>query len=194
MLLPFDFPLRDVGPLSRACMALSYSSFSEVALFVKQLPYARNADKTDLTCILNDKGGTCSTKHAFVKALADEYAFEGLDLVLGLFRMSGTNTPKVGGTLAQANLPYMPEAHNYLRYQGQIIDLTNARSAAADFDTELIKELIIQPNQITDFKVAFHKAYLAEWLQTNPQLPYNLDELWIIREQCIKDLSNPSLN
>jgi hypothetical protein len=112
-----------------------------------------------------------------------------VQLVIGLFRMNKKNTPKISLTLLKNNLSYIPEAHTYLKWNDQILDYTNETSTVSDFKNELIEEIEIQPYQITQFKVDFHKKYLAQWLHLNKELNYSLEELWNIREQCIEDLS-----
>ncbi len=184
-----NFDIKPVGAISTAFLTRSISTFAEAARFISQLPYGRNGNKTDLTTLFTDNCGTCSTKHALLKQLADENTFAGLQLITGLFRMNADNTPKIAVTLQQHRLQYIPEAHNYLRWNGQILDFTTRTSKPADFVAELIAETEIQPSQIGAFKVAYHKQYLASWLAEQKGLDLNLEELWAIREQCITDLS-----
>ncbi len=184
-----DFHIKPVGPVSRKFLDHNILTFMEATEFIRQLSYGRNKNKLDLTTIFADNCGTCSTKHAVLKQLAKENNVDNLKLVTGLFRMNASNTPKIAATLAQHNLDYIPEAHNYLKYGSQILDYTNKTSTPADFENELIEESEIQPEQISDFKVKYHKQYLANWLAKQKTLHLTLDELWKIREQCIVDLS-----
>ena len=184
-----NFDIKPIGTISRRFLALNISTFSEATKFVRQLTYGRNENKANLTTVFADNCGTCSTKHALLKQLADENNFSGLKLITGIFRMNSTNTPKISETLHQHQLNYIPEAHNYLKYAGQILDFTNKTSKPADFENELIEEIEIRIDQIADFKVNYHKQYLNSWLHKQKTLNLTLDELWIIREQCIADLS-----
>jgi N-acetylmuramoyl-L-alanine amidase CwlA len=109
--------------------------------------------------------------------------------MIGLFKMNGRNTPKVAERLLQYGLEYIPEAHCYLKYNGFILDYTKAHSKPSDFVHDLIMETEIEPDQITRFKVDYHRQYLMEWLQMNKGLPFSIDEIWAIREACIGDLS-----
>lgn len=136
-----------------------------------------------------DNCGTCSTKHALLKQLSDENNITQLRLMMGLFRMSPENTPKISETLKQYNLDYIPEAHNYLKWGNQILDFTSKTSKPADFENDLIEEIEIRPDQIMDFKIAYHRKYLTDWLERQTAINLSLDELWTIREQCIADLS-----
>ncbi len=163
--------------------------FQEALNFVRYLPYGRNANKEDLTTVFTDGCGTCSTKHALLKQLAIENKIDEVKLIVGLFKMNTKNTPEVANTLKQNNLDYIPEAHCYLRIENEIIDVMKANSKPEDFVHDLIEEIEIEPNQITDFKVAYHKKYLEKWLKENSELKFTLNEIWAIREQCIQDLS-----
>jgi len=79
-------------------------------------------------------------------------------------------------------LEFIPEAHNYLKYRNTIFDYTKADSKPSDFENDLIEELEILPEQISSFKVKYHKRYLQNWLDKNPQIEFNLEELWKVRE------------
>ena len=114
-----------------------------------------------------DNCGTCSTKHALLKRLADENDFKNVKLILGLFRMNKKNTPEISATLMQNDLEFIPEAHCYLKFEEQIIDLTKINSKPTDFLDDLIEEIEISPDQITDYKVNYHKNYLVTWLDNN---------------------------
>ena len=103
--------------------------------------------------------------------------------------MNGNNTPKIKSVLETYNLNYIPEAHNYLKFNNQILDFTKINSSEQDFIDELLEETEIQTHQINHFKIEFHKNYLRNWLIENTQILYYLEELWQIREQCIKVLS-----
>ncbi len=137
-----------------------------------------------------DNCGTCSTKHALIKRLADENNFETVKLIVGLFRMNKINTPEISATLLQNNLEFIPEAHCYLKIEDLILDLTKINSKPTDFLDELIEEIEISPEQITDYKVNYHKNYLVTWLANNKQINLSLNDIWKIREQCIQDLAN----
>lgn len=185
-----DFDIKPVGRISNQFLAYKISTFMEATKFVRQLAYRRNENKADLTTVFTDNCGTCSTKHALLKQLSDENNFTGLKLITGLFRMNASNTPKVSATLKKYKLDYIPEAHNYLKYLNQILDFTNENSKPADFENDLIEETEIRTDQITEFKINYHKQYLTNWLYKQSTLNLTLDELWKIREQCIADLSS----
>lgn len=188
-----DFEIRHGSAISAAFLVRGLTTFRQAMDFIRHLPYGRNANKGDLTTVFTDSCGTCSTKHALLAQLASEQGFPGLQLVMGLFRMNSQNMPAIAGTLSEHRLGFIPEAHVYLKYEGAIIDCTNARAGLSGFADELMEETEIQPDQIGEFKVAYHKAYLERWLCDNPAVGYSLADVWAIREQCICDISRKVL-
>lgn len=184
-----NFDIKPVGTISKEFLARDIFNFIEATEFVRHLTYRRNENKADLANIFTDNCGTCSTKHALLKQLADENNFDNLKLIIGLFRMNSSNTPKISATLKRNNIDYIPEAHNYLKYGNLILDFTNKTSKPEDFKNELIEEIEIRTDQIAEFKIIYHKQYLTNWLDKQRTLNLTLDQLWKIREQCIVDLS-----
>ena len=184
-----DFDILERGPVSEKFLERNIHTFKEAMVFIRNLPYGRNPDKNDLLTIFSDGCGTCSTKHALLKQLADENRFEGLQLFLGIFEMNPENSPSVKDTLKANKLAYVPEAYNYLRYKGQVIDCTRTAWNTGAIMEKIIEEAEIQPSQITTYKVALHKKFLTHWLLTNSDIPYDLAKIWEIREQCIADLA-----
>lgn len=176
------------GPVSQAFLKRGISDLGQAMEWMKLLPYGRNPDKQNLLSVFDDGCGTCSTKHALIKQLAVEQQVTNLKLFLGIFRMNSSNTPKAAHTLSMHGVDYIPEAHCYLKWKEQILDLTTATSSPADFLPDLIEEMEIQPDQIAGFKISWHKDYLKRWLSES-NLPYSPEEIWAIREQCIQDLS-----
>lgn len=178
------------GPVSVSFRQKEIFCFEDAATYIRALPYKRNANKYDLCTVLSDGYGTCSTKHALLRLLAAENGWPDFRLMLCIFKMNAVNTPTVAGTLQKYHLPYMPEAHCYLRIHDAIWDGTTVGARAENFMPELLLEQEIEPAQITDFKVSFHKDFLQQWLAAHTELPYTLHKLFRIREQCIKDLEH----
>lgn len=184
-----DFNIDSAAPVSGAFREAGVTGFSAAAEWVRALPYRRNKDKSDPLVLFTEGCGTCSTKHAALRRLALENGHPELRLMTGLFRMNARNTPKVASVLAQHKLDYLPEAHNYLRIRDVVLDYTRRHSSPGDFLPDLILEKEVEAEQVCEEKIAFHRAFLAEWLQNNPRIPYGIDELWRIREACIAALS-----
>lgn len=184
-----NFNIKPKGEISQEFLKRNILKFHHATEFIQNLNYGRNSDKDDLKTVFIDNKGTCSTKHAILKQLANENDFDSIKLTLGIFKMSAGNTPKVGNTLSDNNLIYIPEAHNYLKYKNEIFDFTKQNSSSNDFVSDLLFETEIQPNEINQSKIQIHKAFLINWLNENNDINYSLEELWKIREQCIQDLS-----
>ncbi|MCA6423612.1 MAG: hypothetical protein IM568_12465 [Flavobacterium sp.] len=185
-----NFDIKSTGRISKEFVDRNILTFNQATLFVKELAYGRNADNNNLASVFADNCGTCSTKHALIKRLADENNFETVKLIVGLFRMNKINTPEISATLLQNNLEFIPEAHCYLKIENLILDLTKINSKPTDFLDDLIEEIEISPEQITEYKVNYHKNYLVTWLDNNKQINLSLNDIWKIREQCIQDLAN----
>lgn len=184
-----DFDIKSTRQISKEFVDRNIFTFNDAAFFIKQLPYGRNADKNNLASVFTDNCGTCSTKHALLKSLADENNFQKIKLIVGIFKMNEKNTPEISATLLQNKLEYLPEAHCYLKFEDQIIDLTKINSKPTDFLDDLLEEIEILPEQITQYKINYHKNYLQNWLNNNTQINFTLNEIWKIREQCILDLT-----
>ncbi|HYM15309.1 MAG TPA: hypothetical protein VEZ14_07095 [Dehalococcoidia bacterium] len=187
-LLP-DLPLRSRGPLAAAFRALGCHDLRAAATRVWTLPYGRNRDPLDELCVLKQRRGTCSTKHALLARLIDEETIAGIELRLGIYEMSEANTPGVGATLARHGLTSIPEAHCCLVARGARVDLTRAHGAAAEPIGPFLAEQTIRPEQIGEHKRAFHRRFLAARAQARDYGALTADDLWAIREECIAALA-----
>jgi hypothetical protein len=155
---------------------------------VKNIPYGRNANRYDFSLVLSENKGTCSSKHAFLKDFADNNGIENVKLYIGIFKMNETNTPKLGDLLSNNKIEYIPEAHCYLKINQVPVDVTTVDSFYDKIKQDIIEEIEITPNQVSDFKVEYHKAFLKKWInETNQNNIF--EEIWDIREKCILKLS-----
>lgn len=184
----FNFHISSDGQISKHFIQLGLKDFISAAKFIKNLPYRRNKNKSDLSTVFSERCGTCSTKHAVLRILCIENNIENVRLTLGVFKMNKINTPGVGRILDKYELEYIPEAHNYLTIGNTKLDCTT-NSSVIDFTDDLLSETEIEPDQIADFKVNYHKDYLKNWLSTQTTMKYSLTDIWTIREQCITELS-----
>lgn len=184
-----NFDIKSDRLISQAFLNLQKDNFWQAASYIQDLDYKRNSDKTNPLAVLEDGFGTCSTKHALLKRLADENKKSNIQLMLGIFTMNSYNAPKIESVLDQYQLSEIPEAHNYLKWNHEIIDVTSKTWRKENFEPFLLKEIEITPEQIIDFKVKFHQKYLQDYLDIHPEISYSLGELWKIREKCIEVLS-----
>lgn len=184
-----DRAFTEAGAITRAFVSAGANDFRAAARYVHALPYRRNSSRIDPLIVIREGRGTCSTKHALLARLALEQRIE-IALVIGIYRMTERNTPGVGRVLAASGLEYMPEAHCYLRYLDDRIDVTREiGDRATEPITRFLHEEEISPEQIGDYKIALHQRWIREWI-ASPDAPRRLgfDELWKIREACIAAL------
>ena len=179
-----DVPIAASGELSKTCLAHAAHDFRGLGRLLRDLPYGRTSDRANYAGVLAAGRGSCSSKHAFLAATAEEQAVP-IELVLGLYEMSEANTPGVGDVLGTAGLSAIPEAHCYVRYRGARIDVTRAAPTPREAITFLREELI-RPDQIGDYKLCWHQEHLRAWCQ---DAGHPWPRIWQIREQCIAALS-----
>lgn len=185
----FNTTLNPQYALSRICSSKNLRTFGQVFDFVKRLPYGRTTDRSDFRLVLTEEKGTCSTKHALLKAIALENAIEDLELYVGIFNMNAIQIPDIKPILDANGLDYIPEAHCYLKYQNEIIDVTFPDlQEMPRFITTLRNEERIQPKQIGSYKLAYHQKYLKTWIKDEP-INLSFNAVWDIREACIRHIS-----
>lgn len=176
------FRLETTGHLGSHFRALGVEDFRQAAGYVRDLPYGRNSDRSDWGLVLAERCGTCSTKHALLAALAREHG-AGVELRLGVYLMDGANTPAVAWVLEASGLAGLPEAHCYLAYRGERVDVTGVE---ADTVQEFLYEESIRPDQIGAYKVDLHRRFLWKWAAERRLDP---EWVWRVREECIGALS-----
>ena len=183
-----DVTISAAGPVATAFRARALRSLCSAAQYVRDIPYGRITDRTQPLRVLEEKRGTCTTKHALLAMLAAEHGVD-LALTVGIYEMTEANTPGVGAVLAAQGLAAIPEAHCYLTWNGQRIDVTRAVVAAEPI-RHFLHEERISPTQIGEYKIALHQHFLRVWLAHNrPEL--EPERAWGIREACIAALSDP---
>lgn len=182
-----DNPLASAGEVSAEFLLLGMRDYRAAARFINQLPYGRNADRADFRLVLRERRGTCSTKHALLAALAIEQRLS-VSLTLGIYEMSERNTPGVGEVLMRNGLSSIPEAHCYLVFSRERIDVTRNLADPGEPIARLFHEETIAPAQIGQYKLDFHQNYLREW---SARVGRRFEEVWKIREDCIAALSAP---
>ena len=175
------------GPITRLFRAIGAHDFEAAALHVLRLPYGRVTDRSKFWLVLGEARGTCTTKHATLAALAREQEID-VQLMLGIYEMSERNTPGVGPVLNAYGLSCIPEAHCYLRYHGERIDVTGVPPGAAPIERFLHEEPITV-DQIGTYKNDLHRTFLRDWIERgNTTGGRSLEEVWRIREECIAAL------
>lgn len=174
------------GKYSQAFLARGIDTFYEAIIYVKNLPYQRNSQYKP-SMVLQEHRGVCSTKHALIHKLAIENNIK-TTLIIGIFGMNQTNTPQIAHLLQKYNLQEIPEAHTYLMVNNTRLDITTSESFTTSFMHDLKQEFQIECEDIPNRKIKMHQQFLQEYINSH-HLPYTLQELWAIREECIYLLS-----
>ncbi len=187
--IPLELRLNSQEKVSYLFHSKGITTFAEACQWVAALPYKRISNRSDITAVLVDECGTCSTKHALLKNLAEENDLSEVKLMIGIFRMKKTYSINLEPLFNQFHLDYIPEAHCYLKFDNKRFDFTTLTSKASDFEEELMYETEINADEIFERKVELHKNFLNQWLEENKNINYTLGELWKIRELCIEALS-----
>lgn len=178
--------LRPSGTISAAFLERSVADYRGAARIVRGLPYGRNANPDETLAVLRERRGTCSTKHALLARLAIEQELP-IELILGIYAMDDRNTPGVDSVLRRYNVASIPEAHCYLKYRAERVDLTREVAAAKPL-TELLFEQTISPDQVGAYKLALHQRFMREWIAVHYPAR-SFEEIWRAREECIAALS-----
>lgn len=183
--------LKNKGPITAQFLNVGCTTFEQAALYVRHLPYHRNASPLESDCVLTEKQGTCSSKHYLLISLVKEQAWEGFQLCCGIFKMNAINTPTSASVLRAEQLNYLPEAHCYLYYHEQLLDFTASHWNTDNFKNDLLKEQALNPSNYPYEKVLLHQNFIKEWIVKH-SIPYTLEAVWELRERCIHALSNES--
>ncbi|MBH8584709.1 transglutaminase domain-containing protein [Thermoactinomyces sp. CICC 10520] len=177
-----------MGEVSQAFQSLGVQTFQEAACYLQALPYGRNANRADARSVLREGKGTCSMKHALLAILAEENNMP-VRLMIGIYLMNEDNTPGVGKVLERYGLKEIPEAHCYLRFEGQYLDFTRLTGQTNGTPLSFLVEKEITPEGIGEEKIRFHQDYLKHWV-TSPCVPIkDWRKVWEIREACIAALT-----
>jgi hypothetical protein len=169
--------------LTKQFCDLGCNTYHDACDHVWRIEYGRTSISSDWTLVLTENVGTCSTKHALLKALADEIGLE-VKLNLGIYLMKESNTPGVGAILSASNFKSVPEAHCYLSHNGSRVDLTRYGLEAEEPISGFLFEQTIEPSDIGDVKRQLHKHFILENFSV-----IEADRIWQVREKCINSLS-----
>lgn len=175
--------------LSGLLIAKDITTWQDALSYIQQLSYGRNTNRSDLSLVITNEKGTCSSKHALLKTIANENKIEGVQLILGMYKMTKKNTPGIGDHISKSELPYIPEAHCYLKIHGERRDFTSPSSSIKKIEKDILTEIEIAPSQVAQWKVDFHKQFIKDW-NISEGIHKDFDRIWMIREQCISSLSN----
>lgn len=178
-----NFPIISSGKLSQRLMRLGITDFHSAIEYVKALPYGRTTNSRNLELVLTEQCGTHSLKHAFLAQLANENQISTIKLSLCSFNMCSENTKVIGSLLSRHGIKAIPEVTCLLKYKDTIFDITTHNQLPR---AEIISEIEIAPQQVANFKKRYHLNYIENWLQIEKVHHFSVEEIWKIREKCIK--------
>lgn len=180
--------LKPDQPISAAFRMHGCDTFRQAAEYIRHLPYGRNSAPTARLSVLEDRRGTCSSKHALVAALGRELGLD-IRLILGIYEMDEQNTPGIGPILESHDLSAIPEAHCWIEYKTKPFDLTSKDAQSQFQSRNFIYTEVIDPEQTGPYKTQTHRVFMSEWLAQKPNIKLGIEQLWNIRERCIGALS-----
>src|SRR6187402_1523103 len=173
--------------LTQQIHVLGINSWEDLLIYVKNIPYGRNANREDLSLVLKENKGSCSSKHAFLKEVANLNKIPNIKLIIGIYKMNENNT-KIGTILSDNNIDFIPEAHCYLKIDEVRIDCTTPKSDFSKIEKNIMEEIEIEAFQVGKFKIEYHQKFIKDWL-SHSNATITFDQLWAVREQCIAFLS-----
>jgi hypothetical protein len=180
--------LKATDTLTQEINRKGLADWDALLKYVQQLPYGRNSSRSDVGQVIREGKGSCSSKHALLKTVADLNHIPDVKLLMGIYKMNGENTPGIGSIITSSGLDHIPEAHCYLRLGERRFDLTGVNSDFSRIEKDLLEETEIQPRQVNQFKVDYHQNFIKKWLADSGSAQ-SFGEIWAIREKCIAALS-----
>lgn len=179
--------LTSQDPITQLALSKGMTTWPALVDGIRALPYGRNSSRTDLSLVFKEGRGTCSSKHALLKQLADLNDIPNVELVLAMYKMNDRNTPGIQLSILTTELDYIPEAHCFLRVEGKGIDITTPKSSLERIASDILSETFIQPDQVGQYKIELHQQFLKDWIEAE-NIPLSFEEVWRIRERCIGNL------
>ena len=105
-------------------------------------------------------------------------------------RLDIQRIPRISNFLDKLSVDFFPEAHCYLQYAGQNIDVTFPDQPTV-LKAEVLHTYPIQPEQIGSYKWSLHQKYLHCWFEEQKlDQRFTFDEVWQLREEWIASLSD----
>lgn len=183
-----DFMLNAQDDLTNDIVESGAVTFHDLFRCVKNYKYAR-INMNSLNDVWYKRQGTCSSKHAFLKHVANLNDLD-VKLFVLVFKMNAKNTKSIQSILEENNLKYIPEAHCVLSMENEFLDATSNQSSYDTIIDDILTQREVDIDFIVNGKILYHKDFLKNWIDSNPNYTdKNFEEVWSIREKCIAKLS-----
>ncbi len=151
--------------VARKLANIGVNRFGQLAHWLWQLPYGRNVVRSDYISVIDDKHGTCSTKHGLFKFLAEQNNL-GIKLMRCTFEMNTSIDKRLAPFLAGLDIGSFLECHCYLKLEGERFDISLAHVEPMPFKLKILSENEISLSELGEDKVLFHKQAMREWLKS----------------------------
>ncbi len=182
-----DFLLNSQAPFGQLLIQEGVMSFHEALNFALKLPYKRISDLDNLALVVLEKRGTCSSKHGFLAAVAQENNHPEIRLEMGYFRCKFEKIPALKRSFENFPIDHIVEAHVYLKYKSHIIDVTSSAFDAQLLlsPSDLIESQPLLPHEAGSIKQLLHQNYFKMWCNQNK---IDFTRAWDLRGQIISFL------
>jgi len=179
-----NFDINSKHYISKKFVAKGITNFHDAIIYIKTLPYGKNL-QNKLFEVLDDEKGNNASKNAILVQLAHENGFDNISLALGFFEVDANSTTVLKETFANKKIDKFPEAVNYILYNNARYDLSGLNLMIKIPFDKIENEIVILPNQISDFVNHFHRFFMINWIKENKlNNTINVDDLWNFRKQC----------
>ena len=184
-----DFEITSNELYSTTIRAKGITTFKQACSYVQKLPYGRISSRPKFELMISEGRGTCSSKHGFLAGIAEENGHKEVELMVGIFQMNGETHPKLTSFFEGKPYPHIPEAHCYLRYEGERFDYTSPNGDQNANNYLFIREQRVEPHQAAEWKEVIQQDYIKRLLVRKPEFKITFEDLWKDREACIRILS-----
>lgn len=170
---------------TQLCKQQDLFTWEQLTEYVYQLPYRRTSNRSDLSLVMTEQCGTCSGKHAFLMAVAEENEFLNIELHLALFQLNAVNMPCLTAYLKEIGREYLLEAHCYLKVDNQSLDVTGSLFDFTTIEPYIVEDQLVNYKELDSIKPAYHKNAVKNWI-LDKKIKNTFDFVWSQREKCIE--------
>lgn len=184
-----DFELKAEQIYSKVIQSKGIYTFKEACEYIQNLPYGRISDRSKFELVIEEGKGTCSSKHGLLAGIAEENNHKEVELMVGIFQMSPETHPVLTSFFEGKTYPHIPEAHCYLRFDGERYDYTSNSNEHDANKLLFIREQRVDPHQAAEWKEVIQQDYIKRLLVRKPEFQISFEDLWKDREECIRIFS-----
>jgi len=179
---PLAFAISPATVLGAQVCALGFSRFDILAAHVKALPFGHARRPGDSLATLREAQGTNSSKHHLLATVAQHCGHPEVVLTVGIYAMSGLNTPAIGAILEAASVSSIPQTHCYLTVDNQRLDLTGPSHVSVSPLRSLTAEFFLTPDKLAERRGPLQQQALVQWA-THQGMSF--EAAWALRQACL---------